>query len=184
MNSHKSPSGVIGDFVDGERFKNSPLFAEDNCALQIQLYYDELELCNPLGSKAKKHKIGVNLILVSACVFIYVCFYSGLTYYTLGNLHPELRSALCSIQLVSIAKYTTVEKCGYNKLLEPLVDAVLKLEQVCVPDFCFFVFTPHMCRKKVFCSSWIMGTSCVYVALLQHFLRIILLPGVSLGSRL
>ncbi len=62
MNSHKSPSGVLGDFVDGERFKNSPLFAEDNCALQIQLYYDELELCNPLGRKAKKHKIGVDLI--------------------------------------------------------------------------------------------------------------------------
>ena len=29
-------------------------------SLQIQLYYDELEVCNPLGSKAKKHKLGKN----------------------------------------------------------------------------------------------------------------------------
>ena len=34
------------DFVDGERFKNNPLFAENNCSLQIQLYYDELKAQN------------------------------------------------------------------------------------------------------------------------------------------
>jgi len=28
------------------------------CALQVQLFHDELEICNPLGSKAKKHKLG------------------------------------------------------------------------------------------------------------------------------
>ena len=106
-----------------------------------------------------------------------MCFYSGLIYYyPLGNVHSELRSALCSIQLMSIAKYSTVEKSGYNKLLEPLVDAVLRLEQVCVPNFCLFMFTPYICRK-VFCSSLRVGTSCIYVALLLHFLWTILLPG-------
>lgn len=29
-------------------------------SLQITLYYDELELCNPLGSHRKKHKIGID----------------------------------------------------------------------------------------------------------------------------
>ena len=55
MNSH---SLLVGDYCDGELFLNSELFQEDPCALQIQLYYDEVEVCNPIGSKAKKHKLG------------------------------------------------------------------------------------------------------------------------------
>ena len=55
MNSHQRPEGILSDFVDGQRFRQSPLFSKDPCALQIQLFYDELEVCNPLGSKAKKH---------------------------------------------------------------------------------------------------------------------------------
>ena len=44
---------MLGDYCDGELFLSSKLFQEDPCALQIQLYYDEVELCNPIGSKAK-----------------------------------------------------------------------------------------------------------------------------------
>ena len=49
----------MGDYCDGELFRKNELFQQDPCALQIQLYYDELEVCNPLGSKAKKHKLGI-----------------------------------------------------------------------------------------------------------------------------
>ena len=56
MNSHGFNNGMLGDYCDGELFAASELFKDDPCALQIQLYYDELELCNPLGSK--KHKLG------------------------------------------------------------------------------------------------------------------------------
>ena len=64
LNSHKALDGMLADFCDGEQFKSSPLFKDDPCALQIQLYYDELEVCNPLGSKAKKHKLGkINMFL-------------------------------------------------------------------------------------------------------------------------
>ena len=31
---------------------------EDPCALQIKLYYDDLEVTNALGSKTIKHKLG------------------------------------------------------------------------------------------------------------------------------
>lgn len=59
MNSHAMKDGsIIGDYCDGDLFRENKLFQEDPCALQIQLYYDELEICNPLGSKAKKHKLG------------------------------------------------------------------------------------------------------------------------------
>ena len=33
-------------------------YSNDHTALQITLYYDELEVCNPLGSRRKKHKLG------------------------------------------------------------------------------------------------------------------------------
>ena len=43
---------------------------QDPVALQINLYYDELELCNPLGSRRKKHKIGI-LVYVCMCLHIH-----------------------------------------------------------------------------------------------------------------
>lgn len=46
------------DYIDAEQYKCHPLFKEDPCALQIRLYYDDIEVCNALGSKAKKHKLG------------------------------------------------------------------------------------------------------------------------------
>ena len=58
MNSHSLPGNILGDYCDGELFLSSKLFQEDPCALQIQLYYDKVELCNAIGSKAKKHKLG------------------------------------------------------------------------------------------------------------------------------
>ena len=61
MNSHSLRDGLLGDYCDGTLYANNLLFQEDPCALQIQLYYDELELCNPLGSK--KHKLGKIIII-------------------------------------------------------------------------------------------------------------------------
>lgn len=45
-------------FCDAQIFKNHPLFSQDPTALQLMLYYDEVEVTNPLGSKTGKHKLG------------------------------------------------------------------------------------------------------------------------------
>ena len=58
MNSHSLSGNKLGDFCDGELFLSSQLFQQHPCALQIQLYYDEVEVCNPIGTKTKKHKLG------------------------------------------------------------------------------------------------------------------------------
>ena len=55
---------------------------------------------------------------------------SGLVYYTLGNLHPELRSSLKSIQLLCAVKYSFVVKYGLNEIFKPVVEAILELEKV------------------------------------------------------
>ena len=57
---HSDPSlGFLGDYCDSDHYCRHQLFSEDPTALQLILYYDELELCNPLGSRRKKHKIGL-----------------------------------------------------------------------------------------------------------------------------
>ena len=48
----------MADYCDGSVFRNHPLFSVDPTALQITLYYDEVEIVNPLGSKTGKHKLG------------------------------------------------------------------------------------------------------------------------------
>ena len=48
----------LTDYSDGIQFLEHKLFSVDVSALQVLLYYDELEVCNPLGSRRKIHKIG------------------------------------------------------------------------------------------------------------------------------
>ena len=59
FNSHSSPNGRLGDYCDGTQYKGCALFCEDPCALQIQLYYDEVDVCNEIGSKSSVHKLGM-----------------------------------------------------------------------------------------------------------------------------
>lgn len=44
-------NGVLEDFCDATLFKAHPLFSEDQYALQIIGYFDELEICNPRSTK-------------------------------------------------------------------------------------------------------------------------------------
>ena len=93
---------VIEDFCDGERFQNHPLFSNDPHALQIIGYVDELELCNPLGTHTKRHKL---LIIL----------------FGLGNIPSKYRSTLKTISLVACATHPVVTKHGLDSILEPFV---------------------------------------------------------------
>lgn len=55
---HQRDDGLIGDFCDGSLFKSHPLFQCDPLALQLITYYDEVEVCNPLGSHRGVNKLG------------------------------------------------------------------------------------------------------------------------------
>lgn len=48
----------MADFCDSPKSKEHPLFGTDAKALQLLLYFDDLELCNPIGAFRKKHKVG------------------------------------------------------------------------------------------------------------------------------
>ena len=101
-------NGILEDFCDGTTFKEHPLFSCDPYALQVIAYYDELEVCNPLGSHIKKHKL-------------------GLVFFSLGNIQPKLRSSLRAINLVAVASSMIIDKHGLNKILEPFVKDLNRL---------------------------------------------------------
>ena len=54
----------------------------------------------------------------------------GAFYYLLGNLSPHFRSKIHNIQLLLLAKYSTVSEFGIDRMLEPIVEDIRKLESV------------------------------------------------------
>lgn len=50
--------GAVADFCDGTYFSNHLIFKKKLAALQVCLYYDNVEVCNPLSSRRGKHKLG------------------------------------------------------------------------------------------------------------------------------
>lgn len=95
---------------DGAHFKNNSFFACEDLRIYISLYIDDFELCNPLGTSRKKHKL---------CA----------VYWILGNLPPGNSSALSSIYLALLCKSVHVKEFGYAKIFEPLLHELVILEQ-------------------------------------------------------
>ena len=59
LRGHCRQDDIMEDYCDGLEFKRHALFSSEPHSLQIMLYFDEVELCNPLGSSSKIHKIGI-----------------------------------------------------------------------------------------------------------------------------
>ena len=54
---HSSDDISMRDINDVTYIKNNPLFVKFPSAFQIVIYYDDIEVCNPLGSSAGVHKL-------------------------------------------------------------------------------------------------------------------------------
>lgn len=105
----KSEPDIYSDFFDGSYFKTHPLFTAKRHALQIQLYYDDFETADPLGSKRGIHQMG--------CL-----------YFVVRNLPPKFNSVLNSIHLVSLFHAPDLHKYGFDVILEPLINDIKILE--------------------------------------------------------
>ena len=101
---HNSGSDTLEDFCDGKVYHSHPLFSFQSNALQVFFYHDDLEVCNPLGSRRKIHKISkLQPILISVIIHPFVMCLGIL-------LHPweraaKYRSKLSTIQLVAVVKH-------------------------------------------------------------------------------
>lgn len=121
------------DYCDATEFKNHPLFSKNPHALQLILYYDDIEVCNPLGSRRTKHKIGKYQLYAchNACMYIcplaYFILSIGIFYYMIGNLSPKYRSKVNSIQLLAMVKTKHIKTYSMNAVLSSIIDDVIKL---------------------------------------------------------
>lgn len=140
------------DYCDGTLFRSHPLFTSNPNSLQIILYYDDVEICNPLGSKAKVHKLGMNILCTRTyhlycymyCILdtnVDILFNTGIFYYMLGNLRPMFRSSLKSIQLLCIVKAGFIQKYGSNCVLQPFMNDIALLEKVLSQTCRYCLFT-------------------------------------------
>ncbi|XP_049450794.1 uncharacterized protein LOC125900072 [Epinephelus fuscoguttatus] len=102
--------GHYSSFQDGEYFKENKLLTEE-LGVALGLYIDDFEVCNPLGTSKKKHK---------------VC---GI-YWVIANLPIRLRSTLSSIYLAVLCKTVHIKQYGYSTVFEPLIRDLQHLENI------------------------------------------------------
>lgn len=111
---------IIRDYRDGQLYGNSDYFRMYPEAFCLVLYNDDIELANPLGSRAGVHKL----------TMFYV------------TLQGTDSSSLAAIHPVIVAYASDVKLYGYDSILKPLVrdlkllDSGLKIsiagENVCI----------------------------------------------------
>ena len=101
----------FSDVWDGSFIKSIPIYVKQNDAiLGIQIYIDEVELSNPLGSKKGKHKVSV-------------------FYWVLMNLPSKFRSSLRSIQLLGVVSCKLLKQRGVEVFLRPFLDDLIHLHE-------------------------------------------------------
>lgn len=105
----RSTYGRIQSFIDCEMFKNSNYYSEHPNALRVNLYYDEIEVVNPIGSKTGIYKL-------------------GMFYFTLQNFPLHFNSNLNNIFVLMIVYYEDIKEYGWEKILEPLLNELKILE--------------------------------------------------------
>lgn len=94
---------------DGSLFKENCFFAGEKPTIILNLYVDDFETCNPLGTSQKKHMLSA-------------------VYWVLANLPPGSHSALSSIYLSVLCKTDDVNTYGYDKIFQPLLQDLKTLE--------------------------------------------------------
>lgn len=109
--SSNSSSSVLDSYMKGEKCKKNPILKEHPDALRFVLYYDDLEVCCPLKSKAGKNKIGA-------------------FYLHLDNIPLKYRSNLNLICVVALVNANLVKgtRYGMDSGLEKLVKILQKFE--------------------------------------------------------
>lgn len=97
----------LRDICDGSLLKT--LFSTEKHTVQIQMFYDDFEVANPLGSKRGIHELGA-------------------VYFTLRNFSPKWNSFLANIHLCALFHAQDLKRYGFSEILAPIVRDIKVLE--------------------------------------------------------
>lgn len=103
-----SRDSKIRSVADGSIWQTHPFFQREPQSLIIQLYEDDVEITNPLGSRTGIHKI-TNI------------------YWSILNIPEHLRSNLKAIALLACVKSAYIKQFGFGPVLE---EFFLSLDQM------------------------------------------------------
>ncbi|XP_029824988.2 uncharacterized protein LOC115310671 [Ixodes scapularis] len=109
FNSYMKLDDHMCSVFDGSAFSEHVYFAGDSSKMCLQLYSDEFEVCNPLGSKRGKQKLTA-------------------VYFSVLNFGAKFRSAHAGIHLALLVKDKHVATYGLPKIIAPLLEDVSTLE--------------------------------------------------------
>ena len=91
----------LREMCDGSLLKTHPLFSTEKHTVQSQMFYDDAEVANPLGSKRGIHKLGA-------------------IYSTLRNFSPN-GIFLANIHLCTLFHAQDFKRYGFSEILAPIV---------------------------------------------------------------
>ncbi|KAK2845982.1 hypothetical protein Q7C36_010836 [Tachysurus vachellii] len=95
---HVPKEGVYVDLSDAAHFKSNPLFYTEKDTLQIQLFYDDFETANPLGSKKRIHKLGA-LDNIHLCALFHA---QDIRWYGFNSIIEPLVNDLKVLEIVGV----------------------------------------------------------------------------------
>lgn len=102
-------NNFLRSYKDGSAFKQSPLFSAEGIVIRLHLYVDDFEVCNPIGSRRGVHKLTA-------------------VYFVIGNIPTKFWSQTDNIHLCLLARTKCVKLYGLDKIMDPLIADVKKLE--------------------------------------------------------
>lgn len=106
--NHECCENIYERYCCAQNFKKNILFQSNKNSIQVQIYFDDVQLTSPL--KTKPHKI---------CAI----------YCIIRNLPPEYVSKLENMYLVALCDSVIVDKHGCNAILQPFIDEIRILEK-------------------------------------------------------
>lgn len=106
-NNHTCKEDIYERFCCGRNYKNSEFFQSHKNNIQIQIYFDDVQLTSPL--ETKPHSISA-------------------IYFFVRNVPPNFTSKLDNIYLVALCDSKIVKTNGCNTILKHFVDDIKTLE--------------------------------------------------------
>ncbi|XP_062712865.1 uncharacterized protein LOC109431829 [Aedes albopictus] len=108
-NENRSSDGIMRGFKDGSLFSKLDFCQKHPFGVRISLHVDDVEYCNPLGSRRGKHKLTVITFKVQ-------------------NFDPRINSGLDKVYVALMVPSKCVKKYGFEKVLKPLLQDLMALE--------------------------------------------------------